>query len=622
MVSRGIRLVHLSFVGADLAPARVEFGPGLNVVWGASDTGKTFIARAIDFMLGASILKEIPELVGYSHGILCMLLPNGSITSFCRRVDGAGGIDQFDGDLRTVPNVQPMAKLATSHNGKNYKNISKLLLNEIDLDHKKIRVDANNKLRDLSLRDVVRLNIIHEEAMLSASSPVLTGQYQSETVDKSAVKVLIEGEDDSALPALPSAKETRTISKAKIEALNEAIDRLRSPDTASESDLEQRMSELEERTRRYFNSYSEISSQRDAISRDASDQAQAIERLSATVRQHNEFVSRFSLLASQYVSDLARLDMIQEAGTLLGFFHAGFCPFCGAPEEHQRFVAHAEGETTLLADSVMAERNRIVRLQGDLEATITGLRIRADEAEAERSSRADRYGQMIEQLEIVEDQLRPIQIELEKTVSDRSKINAALAAHTQIAGLEELRGESNIKPEKRVSRPVVIAREGADAVVAAAERLLREWEFPFSTISLDEETLDLVVDGQSRANRGKGTRALLHSLYTLALVQSCIDRSLGFLGVVVLDSPLITYRPPDRHRAVEPPDEEPLDPSIGDSFYASLSRLNGIQVIVFENVGPPSELDEDAVTIHFTGEPGFGRFGFFPSVKAHAGAGV
>ena len=39
----------------------LEFSPGVNVICGASDTGKSFLAETIDFMLGGSDLKEIPD---------------------------------------------------------------------------------------------------------------------------------------------------------------------------------------------------------------------------------------------------------------------------------------------------------------------------------------------------------------------------------------------------------------------------------------------------------------------------------------------------------------------------------------------------------------------------------
>ena len=47
--------------------ASLNFHSGVNVICGASDTGKSFLAEAIDFMLGGSKLREIPELAPYAE---------------------------------------------------------------------------------------------------------------------------------------------------------------------------------------------------------------------------------------------------------------------------------------------------------------------------------------------------------------------------------------------------------------------------------------------------------------------------------------------------------------------------------------------------------------------------
>lgn len=55
----GIRLRHLVFTGPNVEPAELEFGDGLNIVFGASNTGKSFASKAILFALGAS--TKLPE---------------------------------------------------------------------------------------------------------------------------------------------------------------------------------------------------------------------------------------------------------------------------------------------------------------------------------------------------------------------------------------------------------------------------------------------------------------------------------------------------------------------------------------------------------------------------------
>ena len=70
-VPPGVRLRSLGFFGPQKPRAVVTFGPGMNVVYGASNAGKSFIVEAIDFMLGGGqALRDIPERVGYDRVLL------------------------------------------------------------------------------------------------------------------------------------------------------------------------------------------------------------------------------------------------------------------------------------------------------------------------------------------------------------------------------------------------------------------------------------------------------------------------------------------------------------------------------------------------------------------------
>ena len=83
-----ITLLHLTFTGDNKEPASIDFSPSVTVIHGPSDTGKSFIVDAIDFVLGAGELKEIPERKGYTRVLLGMELPNGERITLARSVDG------------------------------------------------------------------------------------------------------------------------------------------------------------------------------------------------------------------------------------------------------------------------------------------------------------------------------------------------------------------------------------------------------------------------------------------------------------------------------------------------------------------------------------------------------
>ena len=64
----GFLIRHLCFFGPDKETAGLDFEPGLNVIRGASDTGKSLVAESLDFMFGQQYpIRHIPERDGYDR---------------------------------------------------------------------------------------------------------------------------------------------------------------------------------------------------------------------------------------------------------------------------------------------------------------------------------------------------------------------------------------------------------------------------------------------------------------------------------------------------------------------------------------------------------------------------
>ena len=102
MAFNSLALRFIRFLGPDKEPADFQFTPGLNILWGSSDTGKTFLVQAIDFMLGAGDpLKDIPERNGYDR-ILLGLTARSKNYTIHRSING-GAFTRFDGLLLDLP---------------------------------------------------------------------------------------------------------------------------------------------------------------------------------------------------------------------------------------------------------------------------------------------------------------------------------------------------------------------------------------------------------------------------------------------------------------------------------------------------------------------------------------
>ena len=66
MTTSYLQLRRIAYTGP-AKQAEHSFRSGVNVICGASDTGKSFLAESIDFMLGGSDLRDIPERTPYGE---------------------------------------------------------------------------------------------------------------------------------------------------------------------------------------------------------------------------------------------------------------------------------------------------------------------------------------------------------------------------------------------------------------------------------------------------------------------------------------------------------------------------------------------------------------------------
>jgi hypothetical protein len=138
MAFNALHMHFIRFLGPEKEPSEFVFTEGLNILWGSSDTGKTFLVQAIDYMLGAGgLLRDIPEKIGYDRILLGLTTSTGKDYTLQRSMNG-GAFTRFDGLHKEAPADQKSAKtLSAGHNAKNYTNLSNWLLQEVGLDKKK-----------------------------------------------------------------------------------------------------------------------------------------------------------------------------------------------------------------------------------------------------------------------------------------------------------------------------------------------------------------------------------------------------------------------------------------------------------------------------------------------------
>lgn len=618
-----LSLLHLTFVGPAVSPATVEFGPGLTLVRGPSDTGKSFIADTIDFMLGGSTLEDITELDGYDTVLLGIGMPDGEHVTLARAVKG-GGFRLLPSDHRSHPMPVAGETLAEKHNAKNSGNLSRYLLDKIGLGGKVVRKDGSGSTVSLSLRLLAPLFLVGETKIQAKTAPVMTGQHQHRTREISTFRLLLQGEDDSAVVPSVSPTEQRRSKVAKHEVIDTLLTELRGQ-LQTEETLQQvadRLGRLRATITESTGSIEEAAAARQQWGHALSNSERLVAAARRSLAELDTLDARFTLLYEQYTSDLARLEAVAEAGSLLGYFTPGRCAFCGAEPEDQHLNEDCVEDTTAFAESVREEQRKTTALREDLLEALAGLR--ADRAEkAERlQGYVERAAEARSTIARLDGVLSPQQFELNELITSSSQLERDTETLRRIQRLEALNAAVDAEPTPDAMKPTAGLKRGAvdDLSLMIAARL-RSWGFhDADNTSYSFEDQDVVSGSQLRSAHGKGVRAVLHAAFTISLAQYCFDNDLPHPGFVVLDSPLVVYRAPD-------PDDEPDDSedvldttSLASRFFADVQTNFSGQLVVLENEDPSDPLDAGTQDISFTKKAGRGRYGLFPHNQADATA--
>jgi len=593
----------------------IEFGPGLNVIYGASNTGKSFIVNTIDFMLGGrGPVRDIPERVGYAEVLLAVETLSGEKFTLRRSVEG-GSFRVYEGLYSSALPEGDGKTLADQHSDRNEDNLSAFLLSHVGLSGKRIRRNKRGDTNSLSFRNVARLLIVDEEEIIQQRSPLSDGNYIADTPNTATFKLLLTGVDDSALVAAQPKSPEEQSRGAQLDLLDQLIGdyRRQVKELAGPSDeLEDQLTRLDET----MTSQGEQLAITEAEYRDYAirrrDAAKKLEDGRNRLGEVTVLLERFTLLESHYRSDIARLGGIVEAGSLFGALSDASCPLCGAAPEHHRQAADCDGNVDHVIDASRAEMAKIVLRQAELSTTIATLRKEAVAFERRLPSLEQNISALAGVIDrVVAPNLRQLRTSY-KTLADKSgEVREALAIHRGLKDLEvrkeQLEKEEDIVGGGANQSDVDLSTSTADKFASLVLDILKAWSFPnIERVHFDMKGRDLVINGKNRTSYGKGLRAITQAAFTVGLLEFCRRNDTPHPGFTVLDSPLLSYKAP------EGTEDDLRGTDLKDRFYTYLSdMLPDRQILIIENTDPPASVQAAPQALKFTGLAGVGRRGFF-----------
>lgn len=607
---------YLAYFGPDRSPAALKFEPGLNVVCGASETGKSFIAESIDFMLGQeNPVRDIPERAGYDRTRLVIESDGHEPITLDRSVEG-GNFRAYEEVLYDDEPSTEARTIRWKHAASRTDTLSFELLNRIGYAGCVLRKNAAGATRSLSFRDMARLCVVTEEEIQRRTSPILSGQWVASTAEYAAFKLMLTGNDDRALVSSNDSPARRERDGGKIELLDQMIGELQAEldeEGIDEDELKEQKEKLEASIEARTEALSAVQREFSSLIATRAEAAKELKKAKARVLEISELVERFSLLDRHYESDLNRLQAIHESGTLFVHLETKPCPLCGALPGDQHLESDCDGNTEAVVLAANAEIEKILRLRAELDDTLQSLKAEALRLETRMPELQTQYDAIDTELgEVASPAVAQERSSYNELMTELGEVRSSLE---KIARLEkllarrtELDTENGSDDGSAQTTKTQISKSVLDEFAQEIQQILEDWDYPdASRVFFDEGKKDIQISGKERGSTGKGLRAITHAAFTIGLMQFCRDRNLPHPGFVVLDSPLLAYWKPEGEA------DDLRGSDLKENFYRYLLGMSkDNQIIIIENEHPPDFVGKEAPVTVFTRNPSVGRYGFFP----------
>ena len=533
-----LRLCYLGYLGPKKKPASVMFEPGLNVICGASETGKSIIAESIDFMLGQEDpVRDIPERDGYDRVRLAMDSVDWPPLTLERSVEG-GNFRAYeevlmDGAPRTEPRI-----MKWKHSAARSDTLSFVLLERSGFGSKILRKNGKGDWRTLSFRDLARLCVVTEEEIDKRGSPLLSGQFVTAPSEYAAFKLLLTGMDDSALAGGTKPVSARRDSETgKIELLDEMIEEIQAnldEDGIDEEELNGQLQRLEESVTRQNEALINLQKGLNALLERRGNAARELRNRKARLTEIDELIRRFQLLDSHYETDLKRLEAIYESGSLFVHLQQAACPLCGAEPSAQHLDSDCDGNAEAVVRAANAEMAKIDRLRRELGETVGTLTAEQRELENSLNQFEDEYQASRSNEEVASPAVSAERTCYNQLISMRADVRMKLERIKHLKRLVDQRAaladqEIDTDDAPATTRTVV-SRNVLDEFAKTIEGILQEWHYPNAErVFFDESKRDIQIAGKERGSTGKGLRAISHAAVKIGLMVFCLSETCRIL---------------------------------------------------------------------------------------------
>lgn len=567
----------------------VHLEPGVNIVCGPSNSGKSMIVNCLDYLFGGKKEPFDPQVEEYDRVSMQLVNENGEMLIVDRAIGLEGGqakpinevtIDsEVDGIEGGVYKVKPSEK----SKGKSYMDILMQILgipNTV-----KIISNQQGKTQRLSPRTFFHQLCIKEEDIFKEKSIIENPGYNSVTPCINALAYLIyEGgvqENDYEDPEIRKAKKKAVIAyiSGKISSLESKREELQEEiEKAGTTDVETLISEMMEEI-------SAVDAEITIAQKESQKLLSDIYETDNKLTLEKQLKGRYRALHSQYDSDVKRLEFIIEGEGSKPDDEQSRCPFCDsemhAPRDRESYIEASKAEL----EKVRLQINDLRALEDETDERISVLNSRQASLRAKSSSVKD----------LLTKEFRPKAEKLREELANYQRI-AQLKQEVETLddivsefGLDIFEKNSEDESEEKYDAKEMFDTSVFSRLSSAVCQAIRECNYPeFRIAGLSRSTFDVVVNDKDKRHEGKGFRAFLNALFSFTLMKFIEDEGMHKPKMLIMDSPILSLK------------QDVTDPASDDmksSLFSYIIRNCGsCQVLIAEN-DIPENVDYGDVNI-------------------------
>ncbi|QYG02515.1 hypothetical protein [Massilia sp. NP310] len=591
-----LQIRKITLRGDGVKDASVVFEAGANVLAGESDTGKSYLLQCLDFIFGAEKIKRLKEATP-NYKMLFVEFENsrGEFLTLVRPIDG-GKLRAYHSSIKEISGSGDI--IDPKRSGKSIRpDITSVVLPFAGINDAQLRKNALGKTQRLTVRTLAPLFFVGEVTVIDEFSPVLGRPGFDTTALKRTLSYVLTGTDDRDIIASEANEVIKSRLKAKLELIVDLLAPLEARYQNADTELLDEEDEADAFIDDLAEAINDVGRTRSSILQSQQDLTKSSIKADSQLLGIGELRTRYTLLDERYSSDLQRLDFIAEGAHFISALQDVNCPLC---DQNMPDHEHITSNNSHIRASAVAEAAKIKAHRRDLAEAIADLDQKRETVINEKSDAISKIANLQHSLDTdIELQMSDLLRAYENQLKSRADREANRSDREHWISLHKVKNELEIEISASVENRQDwggISSVAQHGLCVEIEGVLRDWAWGNNPrVEFDEKEYDIIVDGQPRNSHGKGVRAILYSAFTIGLLRYCAKNGKPHFGVVVIDSPLTSYKKKGA-KSVRGADGE-IPVGVEAAFWESLKNIpKGIQVIVIENKEPPADV---ASAVHY-----------------------